>query len=102
MASTRIPNRILDKVISSNFTKRQLKILLLIVRSSYGLAKPYAVLDKGDFFHAGILPYQVEDELRKLLMRGVVRWNPDRKRFWVNPHLKEWVDKKRKADAFRN
>jgi len=43
-----------------------LKILLFIIRFSYGLGrKPYAVLKKRDFYFAGILPYHVEEELKK-------------------------------------
>jgi len=101
MASTRIPNKILEKIIASNFTKRQLKILLLIIKSSYELNEPYAILTKKDFFHAGILPYHVEDILKKLLMRGVIKWTPEKKMFWINPCLKEWVDKKCKVDLFK-
>ena len=100
MASIRIPNKILDQIVTSNFTKRQLKILLLIIKSSYGLNMSYAVLNKKDFFHAGVLPYHVEDELKKLVIRGVIKWNPDKKMFWINLCLKEWVDKKRKVDHF--
>ena len=101
MVSISIPNKIFDKIIALNFTKRQLKILLLIIKSSYGLNKPCALLNKKDFFYAGILPYHVEDELKKLVIRGVVKWNPDKKMFWINPYVKEWVDKKHKVDLFK-
>lgn len=100
MASTKISNKILDKIISSNFTKKQLKILLLIIKRSYGIDQPYAVLNKRDFFRAGILPYHVEDEVKKLLVRGVIKWIPDKGMFWINPCVKEWVEKKRKIDHF--
>ena len=46
MDYTKIEKRILDKILISNFTKRQLKILIFIIRFSYGLNKPYAVLKK--------------------------------------------------------
>jgi hypothetical protein len=102
MAYTKIENRILDKILTSNFTKRQLKILLFIIRFSYGLGrKPYAVLKKKDFYFAGILPYHVEDELKKLILRGVVKWNPKLGIFWINRNLKEWVDKRQKVDLFK-
>jgi hypothetical protein len=102
MASTRIPNKILDKIIASNFTKRQLKILLLIIRSSYGMNNPQAILSKKDFLRAGVLPYHVEEVVKRLVVRGVVKWNPEKKMFWINPCLKEWIDKKKKADSFRD
>ena len=101
MASTKIPNKIFDRIISLNFTKRELKVLLLIVKSSFGLNKPYAILGKDDFFHAGILPYHVEDIVKRLVVRGVLKWNPERETFWINPHLKEWIDKKRKVNSFK-
>jgi phage replication O-like protein O len=102
MAYTKIKNRILEKIITSNFTKRQLKILLFIIRFSYGLDKKYAVLKKKDFFYAGISPYHVEGELKKLVIRGVIKWNPEMRLFWINRKLKEWVDKKHKIDSFKS
>lgn len=100
MAYTKIENRILEKIITSNFTKRQLKILLFIIRFSFGCNKKYAVFDKKDFFYAGISPYCVEDQVKKLLVRGVIKWNPEKRMFWINRNLKEWVEKKRKVDCF--
>jgi hypothetical protein len=101
MVYTKIKNRILDKILTSNFTKRQLKILLFIIRFSYELGRKYAVLKKKDFYFAGILPYHVEEELKKLILRGVVKWNPKLGIFWINRNLKEWVDKKQKVDLFK-
>jgi hypothetical protein len=47
MACTKIENRILDKILTSNLTKRQLKILLFIIRFSYELEKRKYVVLKG-------------------------------------------------------
>jgi hypothetical protein len=101
MTYTKIENKILDKILTSNFTKRQLKILLFIIRFSYGLGRKYAVLRKRDFYFACILPYHVEDELKKLILRGVIKWNPKLGIFWINGNLKEWVDKRQKVDLFK-
>ena len=101
MAYTKIENRILEKIITSNFTKRQLKILLFIIRFSYGLNKKYAVFDKKDFFYAGILPYHVDDLLQKLVVRGVIKWSLKKGRFRINKNLDEWIDKKHKVDQFK-
>jgi len=49
---TKIENNILERILTSDFTKRQLKILLLIVRFSFGCQKNYAVLKNNDFFYA--------------------------------------------------
>ncbi|RSN72731.1 replication protein [Candidatus Methanodesulfokora washburnensis] len=43
MAYTKVENKILDKILTSNFTKRQLKILLFIIRFSHGLGRKYDV-----------------------------------------------------------
>jgi hypothetical protein len=99
---TKIENKILDKILTSNFTKRQLKILLFVIRFSYGLGRKHAVLKKRDFYFAGILPYHVEEELKKLILRGVVKWNPKLGIFWINRNLKEWIDKKQKVDLFKS
>ncbi|MDD2666643.1 MAG: replication protein [Methanocellales archaeon] len=101
MSFTKIENRILEKIITSNLTKRQLKVLLFIIRFSFGLNKKYAVFDKKDFFYAGISPYHVEGESKKLIVRGVIKWNPEKRMFWINRNLKEWVDKKHRVDFFR-
>jgi len=102
MAYTKIENRILDKILTSNFTKRQLKILLFIIRFSYGLNRKFAVLKKKDFYFAGVSPYHVEAELKKLVLRGVIRWNPQLGIFRINRNLKEWVDKRQKVDLFKS
>jgi hypothetical protein len=62
----------LGKILTSNFTKRQLKIFFSI-GFSYGSNELYEVLKKKDFHFAGILPYHVENELKKLIIRGVLK-----------------------------
>ncbi|MEM3905519.1 MAG: hypothetical protein QXZ17_01415 [Nitrososphaerota archaeon] len=42
-----------------------------------------------------------EDELKKLIVRGVVKWNPQLGILWINKNLKEWVDKNQKVDLFK-
>jgi hypothetical protein len=39
--------------------------------------------------------------LKKLILRGVVKWNPKLGIFWINRNLKEWVDKRQKVDLFK-
>jgi len=101
MASTKNPNKIFDKIIASDFTRRELKVLLLIIKGSYGLGSLSANLSKKDFFKAGILPYHVEDVVKGLVLRCVVNWNSERGIFWINSNLKEWIDKKRKVSSFK-
>jgi hypothetical protein len=81
---TKFDNSILEKVLTSNLTKRQLKILLLIVRFSSGCQKNYEVLRKSDYAYAGISPYCVTGELEKLVKLRVVKWDPKRDLVWLN------------------
>jgi len=40
------------------------------------LDRKFAVLKKKDFYFAGVSPYHVEAELKRLVLRGVAKWNP--------------------------
>jgi hypothetical protein len=88
---TRFDNPILEKILTSNLTKRQLKILLLIVRFSSGCQKGYAVLRRNDFTYAGISPYCITNELETLVWLRVIKWDPARDLVWINPRLAEWA-----------
>jgi hypothetical protein len=88
---TKFDNPLLEKILTSGFTKRQLKILLLIVRFSSGCQKTYAVLRRNDFAYAGISAYCITDELKKLVKLRVIRWHAARDLVWINPNLGEWA-----------
>ena len=87
---TKLDNPLLEKVISSRFTKRQLKILLLIVRFSSGYQKTYALLRKNDFAYAGLSASCIKEELKKLVGMRVLRWDTQKDTFWLNPDLEAW------------
>jgi phage replication O-like protein O len=88
---TKFDNSILEKVLTSNLTKRQLKILLLIVRFSAGCQKTYAVLRRNDFTYAGISSSCVTNELKKLVKLRVIKWDSRRDLVWLNPDLSQWA-----------
>jgi phage replication O-like protein O len=88
---TRFDNPILEKVLSTNFTKRQLKILLQIVRFAAGCQKTYAVLRKNGYAYAGVSPYCITQELEKLVKLRVIKWDTKRDLVWLNPNLQEWT-----------
>jgi len=88
---TKFDNPLLEKILTSGFTKRQLKILLLILRFSAGCQKTYAVLRRNDFAYAGISAYCITDELKKLVKLRVIRWHAARDLVWINPNLGEWA-----------
>ena len=91
---TRFDNPILEAVLTSSFTKRQLKILLLIIRFSAGCQKGYAVLRKKDFAYAGVSPYCITQELKKLIKRKAIRWEPEKDLVWINPNISDWAGDK--------
>lgn len=87
---TKFDNALLQKILASQLTKRQLKILLLVIRFSAGYQKPYAVLRQRDFQCAGLSPTCIRQELGKLVAMRVVRWDIKRDLVWVNPALRQW------------
>ena len=88
---TKFDNQLLQRILASKFTRRQLKILLLLLRYSIGYQKTYAVLKKSDFTLAGVSPSAITEELRRLYWLGVIRWDPAKGIFWINQHLDEWT-----------
>jgi phage replication O-like protein O len=70
---TKIENRILEKILTSNLTKRQLKILLLIILFSFGCQKCYAILKNNDFSYAKVSPYRIKKELRTLVRTRIIK-----------------------------
>ena len=88
---TKIENRIFEKILTSNLTKRQLKILFLIIRFSFGCQKNYAILKNNDFSYAKVSPYCIKDELRTLARTRIIKWNPEKAMVWINNDLSEWL-----------
>jgi len=75
---TRISNELLEAILLSNFTKRQLNIILLVIRLTYGCGRKYAVLRKSDFEVAGIDKSDIKRELDLLVRSGVLIIDGDR------------------------
>ncbi len=88
---TKFDNQLLGRILTSKFTRRQLKILLLLLRYSIGYQKTYAVVRKSDFALAGVSPAAITEELRKLYWLGVIRWDPAKGIIWINQHMDEWT-----------
>lgn len=88
---TKFDNQLLERIITSKFTRRQLKILLLVLRYSIGYQKTYAILKKSDFALAGVSPSAITEELGRLYWHGVIRWDPDKGIIWINRKLDEWT-----------
>ncbi len=88
---TKFDNQLLERILTSKLTRRQLKILLLLLRYSIGYQKTYAVLRKSDFTLAGVSPSTITEELSRLYWLGVIRWDPAKGIIWINQHMDEWT-----------
>ena len=88
---TKFDNQLLEHILTSKFTRRQLKILLLILRYSIGYQKTYAIVRKSDFAIAGVSPASITEELKRLYWLGVIRWDPARNLVWINHRHDEWT-----------
>lgn len=72
---TRLSNELLEAIMKSQFSKRQLNILFLIWRCSYGFGKKVARLKKSDFQAVGVYPGDIKKELNYLNETKVIIWD---------------------------
>ena len=89
MGFTKIDNRILEKLITSDLTKRQIKIILLILRLSSGCQKSYALLERKDFRIAGIDRKHLKREIEKLRSLKILNLDSEKRIYWISDP-KEW------------
>ena len=94
MGFTKIDNRILERLITSDLMKRQIKIILLILRLSAGCQKSYALLEKKDFRIAGIDRKHIKREIEKLCSLKILNLDSERKIYWIND-AREWKVKRK-------
>jgi len=87
---TKFDNAVFEKILVSDFTKRQLKILLLVVRFSAGYHKAAATLRMRDFGYARLTSYCIRRELRTLEEMDVLRLDEATHSIWLNPLLAAW------------
>jgi hypothetical protein len=85
---TRISNELFEAIILSSFKKRQLNIILLIIRLSYGCGRKYAVLRQADFKTIGIDKNDIKKELLQLVESGVLAI--DGERIALNKDYDRW------------
>jgi hypothetical protein len=87
---TRIPNSILTTLITRDFSKRQMKIVLLIIRLTYGCQVPWAFYEKRYFQVAGLHRGTIGNELIMLCGMHVLDMDEERKAVRVNPRVEGW------------
>ena len=87
---TRVPNSILTTLITRDFTKRQVKIVLLVLRLTYGCQVPWAFYEKKYFGIAGLHRSAIGAELKRLCDIRVLDMNEEMKTVRVNPRVEAW------------
>ena len=87
---TRLSNELLEAVMRTDFTKRQLNILFLIWRCSYGFGKKVAILKKSDFQVVGIYPSDITKELNYLAEAKVIFWDKVNDLIAFNKDYDQW------------
>lgn len=85
---TKVPNELLEAILATNFTKRQQKIILMILRLSYGCGKEYALLRPSDFTVAGVHKNNIKKELQQLAAAGVI--TVEGKHITLNKNHLDW------------
>lgn len=88
---TIIPTYILETIFSRNFSKRQIKVLLFMLRFSFGCGSFETTLNSCDFRLTGLRTNVVSVELRKLKELKVIRGIAGSKRVAINPVIGEWI-----------
>src|SRR5690554_3134920 len=81
-------------MMQTDFTKRQRKILDLIIRMSYGCQKKYALLRPTDFELVGVLRTHIKQELQKLVAANVLIIDGEKIR--INNDPDQWLINKAK------
>jgi phage replication O-like protein O len=87
---TRVPNSILTALITLDFTKRQVKIILLVLRLTYGCQVPWAFYEKRYFQVAGLHRGAIGQELKQLVEMRVIEMNEEMNAVRVTPRVEAW------------
>lgn len=87
---TQVPNHIFDKIITSDFSKRQLKIISLICRLQFGFHRSKANVKKSDFRLCGVRGNAIKGELNKLNEWRVIERHDLVDSVWLNLDISSW------------
>lgn len=81
---TRFSHELLNGIIESDLTKREIKIILLIQRLSSGCQREWAKLKQSDFQGSGIGPNHIEEVKSPLLAMGAILQNGEKPEYKIN------------------
>ncbi len=88
---TKIINSLLDSLYVYNFTDRQRRIILFVLRLTHGCKqRNSAKIRLTDFQLAGIYKSDIREELETLAGRRVIEWNQGDDLVSVNVNVDEW------------
>ena len=87
---TRVPNRILMALVTLDLTKRQIKIICLVLRLTNGCQVPWAFYEKKYFRVAGLHRSAIGAELNQLVDMHVLDMDEEGQVVRVNPHVEAW------------
>ena len=92
-------NELIEAIMERNFTKRQMLILLLIGRATYGCGKKAGIFKPSDFQSVGVYPNAAMPELKGMARARVIRINQidlgtEREQYYeigFNENYGQWV-----------
>lgn len=90
---TRIANELLEAIMSSDFTSRQIKLLLAVVRKTYGFGKKYDWISGEQLSELTGMPRTRCSSTKTELMNMNVL-STDGRKFGINKNIHEWVSMK--------
>lgn len=94
---TRLPNKILYALTSLDINMREVKVLLLILRLTYGcMNKPWAKLKQSDLRAIGISPSHAKEVLESLIEKNFLIQNGSLKEYKINEDVLIAKTRKRK------
>jgi phage replication O-like protein O len=81
---TRIPNRLFNAILIAPYNKRQIKIILLIVRLTYGCGKGSVALKQADLSSIGIDETHAKEALQPLIANQILSRNETTHKVRIN------------------
>jgi phage replication O-like protein O len=84
----KLSNELYEAIMTADFSKRQRKVLDLVIRMSYGCQKKYALLRPIDFELVGIWKVDIQKELKHLEKSKVIFRDGDR--IELNKNYDQW------------
>ena len=87
----RIANELFDEIYKRDFSKRQINILMFIIRLSYGFGRKRTLSIKmNDFENYGVDSTKIKKELAHLVEANIIYWDTENNIFCLNKNYSIW------------